>query len=139
MLQDSLLQRRRPSGGDGNLIPLINIVFLLLIFFMVAGQITAITGAEVQPPESSSDKPLVLPPITLVLDSDNNLTIDGRAVTLNTLADELAARQSPAAATNIAVKADQEATAAQLDAVLSVLRELGLGKVTLFSRAREGQ
>ena len=33
--------QKRVFGNDDNLVPLINIIFLLLIFFMVAGNITA--------------------------------------------------------------------------------------------------
>ena len=45
----------RKDNGDDALIPLINIVFLMLIFFMVAGQISKSDAAFVSPPESISE------------------------------------------------------------------------------------
>ncbi|MAZ88646.1 MAG: hypothetical protein CL693_13480 [Cellvibrionaceae bacterium] len=40
---------QRPGSDDSNMIPLINIVFLMLIFFMVAGKIAARDAADFEP------------------------------------------------------------------------------------------
>jgi len=44
--------RRRPSE---NLLPMINVVFLLLIFFLLAAKIAPPTPFEMTPPEASGD------------------------------------------------------------------------------------
>jgi biopolymer transport protein ExbD len=40
----------KKNDSDDNLIPLINVVFLMLIFFMVAGQIQKSDAIKLQPP-----------------------------------------------------------------------------------------
>ena len=47
----------RKDNTDDQLIPLINIVFLMLIFFMVAGQISEQDAQFIAPPESISEAP----------------------------------------------------------------------------------
>ncbi len=49
--------RRTRSTSDSRLIPMINVVFLLLIFFMIAGQISALNPGAVQLPLASSGLP----------------------------------------------------------------------------------
>ena len=48
-----LIRSKKPnSNSDDNLIPLINIVFLLLIFFMVAGQMQKPLATDITLPVS---------------------------------------------------------------------------------------
>jgi biopolymer transport protein ExbD len=47
----------RRSSGD-NLLPMINVVFLLLIFFLISAQLTAPEPFVVDPPEASSVEPV---------------------------------------------------------------------------------
>ena len=52
----SFVQQKASKGhDDSHLTPLINIVFLMLIFFLVAGQIEASAPVDVAPPESAAD------------------------------------------------------------------------------------
>lgn len=46
---------RRPRGES--IIPMINVVFLLLIFFLLTAQVSPPTPFEVTPPDSSSELP----------------------------------------------------------------------------------
>ena len=45
----------RPRNEDERILPLINVVFLLLIFFMLAGRLSASDPFQVEPPRSSAD------------------------------------------------------------------------------------
>ena len=51
---------RKAGGGraldsDAGILPLINVVFLLLIFFMIAGQLAEQAPFEVEPPASDAE------------------------------------------------------------------------------------
>lgn len=63
------IQHKKPNQDD-NLIPLINIVFLMLIFFMVAGHISESDPIKVQAPSSISDKQDKLEPMVIVVAAD---------------------------------------------------------------------
>lgn len=123
----------RSRRDDDNMIPLINIVFLLLVFYMIAGEISSVMGDHVVPPFSSSNKALEGSSIVLVLDTDNVLSIHGEPVNLNQLADKLL-ENSGMAPSHIVLKADQQVTAASLDPVMRVLRENRVTTIALLSR-----
>ena len=79
--------QRRKTNSDDNLIPLINIVFLLLIFFMIAGKIEQIQDAGLTLPENSQTKPAVAQPITLQLSKDNEIHLNNEVVNFEELPD----------------------------------------------------
>src|SRR5690606_24728351 len=85
------LKPPRRTGGDDNIIPMINIVFLLLIFFMVAGQIKAMDSAGVELPDGDLGARARPEAITLAMDSHNRLSLNGTPVPLTDPAAPLAA------------------------------------------------
>lgn len=128
---------RRLLDSDSNLIPMINVVFLLLIFFMIAGQISPYQAGEVQLPTARSNKAPQPPLLTLTIRADGSLTLDDQPLTLTELAPVLSQRLQPGSAQLVAIKADRTLTAQQLDAVLAPVRQLGIARVTLYSEQVE--
>lgn len=84
-------------AAEIGLIPLINVVFLLLVFFMIAGRIGPPDGLDVEPPGARAAAPASaasgasVPPV-LVLAADGRLALDGAVVAEDGLASALAAR-----------------------------------------------
>jgi biopolymer transport protein ExbD len=76
----SFIAKRRGSGSEPTL-PLINIVFLMLIFFLVAAQVARPLDADLSLVQT--DDPNVIPPgDALVLHKDGSLTWRGAETTL---------------------------------------------------------
>ena len=61
-----------------NLIPLINIIFLMLIFFMLAGTITKIDPHKINIPESIIKNDPVTPFLTIIIKKDGEVFIDSK-------------------------------------------------------------
>ncbi|MBA1147640.1 biopolymer transporter ExbD [Ectothiorhodospiraceae bacterium WFHF3C12] len=124
-----------PRRGEGeNVIPLINVVFLLLIFFMIAGSLGRTELFRVEPPESASEAPLPPEARRVLLADDGRLALDGRAVSLEQLGSALDGGAAP-----VEIKADGGAHAAKLMAVLAAVREAGIEEVELITvRDRDG-
>lgn len=129
------LQPPRRNSGDDNIIPMINIVFLLLIFFMVAGQIRSANSAAVELPASPVGTSAVEHDITVVMDRDNNLSINNTPVVLEKLNSTLV--EALTGNDRIALLADKQVKAADLEPVLAVIRSQGIAKVSLFSTGVE--
>lgn len=84
---------RRANNGDDNLVPLINIVFLMLIFFMVAGQISKSDAIKVEPPASISQQPLTeTEPLDIIASAEGEIYIEDRALRLDQLQGDLQQR-----------------------------------------------
>lgn len=124
------LQRRRDS--DDNMIPLINIVFLLLIFFMVASQIDAFRPADVTLPEMDAIERATLQEITIVIATSGDIFIDAEQVDLQQLDTWVEALDTTHTTTKVSVQADKQVTAAALSPVLTVLREHQISDITLY-------
>ncbi|ACR12587.1 transport energizing protein, ExbD/TolR family protein [Teredinibacter turnerae T7901] len=121
---------RRRSDSEG-MIPLINIVFLLLIFFMVAGQMSWLSQLNLELPKSNSQQPVDASQPTLAQDAAGQLYFNGDSVST----EELAARLINAAATDtpINISMDKHLTAKELDVVLAQLRQAGIAQFVLYS------
>ena len=68
-----------------NLVPLINIVFLLLIFFMLSGTLSKKDLFEVEPPSSYTASNAESPEIIILISSDNKISLDDKIISSNEL------------------------------------------------------
>lgn len=129
MMDLNLPGRRRPNPED-SLIPLINIVFLLLIFFMVAGQISAQDAEDIEPPMSASETSLNRDSWVIQINSKQMLLLNGESVELSDLVvGEKHLEQ-------VAIKADHSTTAKTLHPVMQKLREQGVKNIVLYSQLK---
>ncbi len=131
---------RSRNSGDDNLIPLINVVFLMLIFFMVAGQISRSDAVSIMPPASLSEK---LPDddnrALVLVSEEDGLFVDDQRVSLDGIRETLTQRFDNAENPqefSVLVKADADTPVDELQAVLKQIRAAGLTKVALATRLR---
>ncbi|WP_271271254.1 ExbD/TolR family protein [Aliamphritea hakodatensis] len=116
---------------DQNMIPAINIVFLLLIFFMIAGQIEITTGQLVLP-ESRSEASPSQNVTEIHIDANGTYYLNRKAVS-GTLHQALLREKIPPAQT-LLLHAHSDLPAHVLDTVLQSVRELGIPKLQLATR-----
>ena len=72
--------RRADASADDRILPLVNIVFLLLIFFMVAGQLTRADPFDIAPPRSASEGAAPEGPAIVLVGPDGRLALDGEVM-----------------------------------------------------------
>ena len=129
--------RRPRRRARENIVPLVNIVFLLLIFFMLAGTLRPPEVLEVEPPEMASESSptrSALHTPTLTLDRDGVMALDGRVVEYQTLRVALLGGAEPGRApAPIRVRADRRARAEHLLPLLERLSKLGFKDVALVT------
>lgn len=135
--------RGRRDREDEGLIPLINVVFLILIFFMIAGRMETPAPLRVDPPASNSAATPVQPRLTLLLAADGKIAVGDLVMDPERLPGWLAQElplSAAATASNplapVTLKADADVHANQLKSVLNTLRESGLRSVTLLTHRR---
>lgn len=124
---------RRKSSGDENLIPLINVVFLLLVFFMVAGQIQSQDGNDIQPPLADSVDGETPPVVDVQINRQNEISLDGQVVSVSQLQAALL-EERYADAENLLIKADRDVTAADLGVLLDALRASDIRSIRLLTQ-----
>ncbi len=122
--------------GEEGVIPLINIVFLLLIFFMLAGTLSATDLFEVAPPESASEEAVGEPEMVVLMAADGRLALDGQDVDEAGLRQQVAAKLAADPDMRVRLKADGATEAEQVITVMEMLRAAGVTELTLLAAAR---
>lgn len=123
--------RTDKKRGDDNLIPLINIVFLLLIFFMVAGQIRAQLPEAITLPQSQLGNEHQDNTVSLHIDQHRQLRLNGDPTTQQQLTTQLVnLGENP----SMAIYADQSLMAKDLLSILLLVDTAGIHKVRLVVR-----
>jgi biopolymer transport protein ExbD len=124
----------RPKSDDERILPLINVVFLLLIFFMLAGQLAATDPFDIEPPSSVSENEPGAADIVVLIGADGRLGLDGAILDGAGLRAALAARASDGSRMpEVRVKADGRTPATRVVEVMELLREAGVKKLRLLT------
>ncbi len=79
----ALSEALNDRGVDINMSPLIDVVFLLLIFFVVTTVFVEETGVTVQKPTAASARQLEKQSLLFALTENGDIAYGGRTVTLN--------------------------------------------------------
>lgn len=134
----SSARRSTRSGVELNIAPLIDMVFILLIFFLVTTSFVKETGVEVNRPTAATA--VSQPKATILIGIDgadriffDNREVDVRAVRANV---ERALAENPEGA--VVVVADRASTTGTTIEVMDGARLAGAANVSLAARLPEG-
>ncbi len=126
-------QPKRPKDLV-NITPLIDVVFILLVFFMLAGAIEKPDPLDVAPPQSAAEEAGDVEDLVILIDADGRLAFNGQPLTND--ADLVRAATIWIAyqpATGIQLKADAEVDAVRVIQVMDLLREAGARSLVLLT------
>lgn len=111
--------------------PLIDIVFLLLVFFMLTSTFLVPEAIELELPKSGSATTTEMTPITVALNAAGELALNGEQIQLNTLRQAI----EPLIANNtdvaITLKSDAHTEVQQLLNVMDEIRTAGGSNIAL--------
>ncbi len=126
--------RRIPSPVD--VTPLIDIIFQLVIFFMVSTNFVTTPGIEVELPRSSSDTILRdSEDIKVWVKPDGEVWLDEQPATLGDLK---AAFRAATPDTQVVIKADRHVDHGRVVAVMDLARSHGLHRLAIATEANGG-
>lgn len=133
------LERLRPARNtDQEILPLINVVFLLLIFFMAAGHLEAGDPFPIEPPISRQQAAAGEHTLVILIGADGRIAVDGAVVSFGRLETEVIHRLEAMPAAKVRIKADGRSDATTLIAVLAMLREADIESVRLLTAGEPG-
>lgn len=127
--------KRRSSGEDSdvNVTPLLDIVFIMLIFFIVTATFIKEPGVEVNRPDADTAEDQRLVSILVAIDSENNIWINQEQVPMEGVrsAVERLRRENPRG--SAVIQADGGAHSEYLVDVLDQIRAAGVDDVVAVS------
>lgn len=110
-----------------DLTPMIDVVFQLLIFFMVTAVFAITPGLDIKLPESEEAQAPEKENLFIVVDQDGNMKLNHKSVTFATLKEELQAkRQLLDNTTMIIIQGDERSTHGQIVQIMDIARQVGV-------------
>jgi biopolymer transport protein ExbD len=115
-----------------NLTPLIDVVFLLLIFFMVSTSFVETRGLKVDLPGSSSGEVArSSKPAEITLTESGVLQLNGKTLEMEDLEGGLKSFLEQGGEQSLVLKADQKTNHGQVVKILDLANRAGIGKIAI--------
>ncbi len=124
----------RPRPQPPNLTPLVDVVFLLLLFFMLTSHFVKAPAIKIALPDSKTAEPEVKEEVIITIAADGTLFLDQDLVLLTGLQYNLQEKLKKLKKPAVRIKADREA---KLGLVVKVVDEIRLAGAGAFSLETE--
>lgn len=126
-------EQRRPDNSENSILPLINVVFLLLIFFMIAGSLSVTDPFEVVAPKSLSEGLHEEQTLLLLLGENGQMALQGKIMPEAELLKAVRQRIETEPGTRIQLKADAALVGNRVVLFMEKLREAGVDRLLLMT------
>lgn len=129
-------KRKLETRAVIDLVPMIDVVFQLILFFLVSTTFAVLPGINLALPQSSTAEGTRTNGITVTASSDGNLYINSEAVTVDALdaALEALATSAPRNTVPVSLEADETVPNGTIVKILDSLRRTGFTGVNLRTR-----
>ena len=129
-------KKREAEEGDVNVTPLLDIVFIMLIFFIVTATFIKEPGVTVQRPDAQTAEEQRLVSVLVAIDSNNRIWINREETPLEAVrvAVERLRRENPRG--SAVIQADGSAESEYLVEVLQQIRDAGVQETVAVSTVR---
>ncbi len=131
-----MARKRKTIGGGSadeeiNVTPLMDIVFIMLIFFIVTSTFVKEPGAEIDRPDAVTAKERKFASILVAIDAENKIWIDKDEVQLDAVrtAVEQLKQENPKG--TAVVQVDRRAQTRYLVEVVNQIRDAGVGDIAV--------
>ncbi|MBB1335602.1 MULTISPECIES: ExbD/TolR family protein [unclassified Pseudoalteromonas] len=124
---------RRPDQTEERILPLINLVFLLLIFFMIAGSLSATEPFDITPPTSSSETAKDAETIVVLMNKKGHFALDNQPLSEPDLLAKITDIIKRSPNTVITIKADADLFGNHLVSFTHGLYSIGVKKLQLLT------
>jgi len=110
-----------------DLTPMIDVVFQLLIFFMVTAVFAITPGLDIKLPEAEEAQAPDKENLFIVVDQDGNMKLNHKTVTFANLKEELEYKRGILDNTTlIIIQGDERATHGQIVQIMDIARQVGI-------------
>ena len=118
--------------------PLIDVVFLLLIFFMVTTTFLDQPGIPLELPQTESHaRKKEIDIVKVIVDADDNLYFSGKRIDINTLAEKIEDAFSKTGQKELYIEADKDSKHGTVIAVMDTAKNVGAKGITMVTKAKK--
>lgn len=134
-------QRRLKPQILVDLTPLIDVVFQLVVFFMVSSVFNTSPGIELELPESSSTTSVAITEMIITVENRDTVYLNQKAYTMETLSDAVAAFEFDPTdeGENVVLESAKDIPYQMIITILDILRNNGYKAVNLVTLNANGE
>ena len=132
-------RRRRQYETDESgidLTPLLDVVFIMLIFFIVTATFTKNSGIEIRRPESQSSKQLNGDFFIISIDKTNQIWLENKLIDRDPLENHIQTISTKRPDLALVIEADGDSITDYVVAVMDAARKAGITKISLAAETR---
>ena len=127
--------RKRLTLRTGiELAPFVDILFLLVTYFLMNATLANNTSIKIELPKSDTSQSAETQPLTIVINQENQIFVNDKNVTLKDLGREVVARIKDKEKDQVIIRGDKKSS---YQMVISVMDELNKAGVTRFNLATD--
>lgn len=125
------LKRASRASQSETIIALIDVVFFLLVFFMLIGRMDATAPFDVTPPQAQTGRDMPAGGVTLAISETGDLALDGNEITANTVASALRQQLAQDPGLRLRINAHRDADLRHVLPYVSQAEAMGIQDVIL--------
>jgi biopolymer transport protein ExbD len=119
------------DAGEIDLTPMLDVVFILLIFFIVTSVFVKEAGYDVNRPRASTAEQIVVEPILIAVSPAGELWMDGDVVLQRNLRLRIEQRLAETPNAGVVIQADQDSTNEFVLEIMKAAREAEVSSIQL--------
>jgi biopolymer transport protein ExbD len=130
-----LTKRRHRGGLDINMTPMIDVTFLLIIFFMTVHSVSKANRENIALPKAKGTQEQTETPLTINIRRDGTIVVSGNELTLAQVASvvgsEIAKPGMEASRLKVVLRADRSGTSRVVNEIVTLLERLDVRSVRI--------
>ena len=135
-MKSGLMRKRDDEGpGEIDLTPMLDVVFILLIFFIVTSVFVTEAGIEISKPQASTADPKSKDLILIAVSTDGDVWMDGEQVDQRFLRSRIELRLAEAPNSSVIIQGDRAATNEHVMAIMRAAREAQVTSISISTEA----
>lgn len=132
----TLARKNDDQAGEIDLTPMLDVVFILLIFFIVTSVFVKEAGYEVNRPVASTAESITVEPILIAVSPAGELWMDGDVVLQRNLRLRIEQRLAETPNAGVVIQADQAATNQYVLEIMRAAREANVSSIQIAATSR---
>lgn len=117
--------------SEVNITPLIDIVFIMLIFFIVTATFVKEAGIDVNKPDAPTAEVKKKANILIAIDANNNIWLDRRKIDIRSVIPNIKRLRAENPQGSVVIQADEESKNKMLVEVMDAARQAGVSNIAL--------
>jgi biopolymer transport protein ExbD len=134
-------RKKKDDEPNIGIAPLVDIVFLLLIFFMVTSHYDIAAGVQIKLPKvtKKAAEPDAQSSIVIIVDKDSNVYLDGDKIDMKTLKTRLTEEVKKRGMLHLVLQADMDVRHGKVVEIMDLAKSAGINSIVIAARWRSNE